>query len=530
MPAPLLLGIDLGTTRVKAAIFDTHGRQVAAASRPNRLRVLGPGRVEQSLEEVSEAADAAVRAVVAALGERTSQVAAIGVTGQMGGITALDRAGRPTIPYDSPLDLRSAAAFERWMLPIMPLLLRRTGAAPEWGQKPLYWRDERPEVWERIVRFTTLAGAYVAELVGLAPEEAFVDHTYASHSGFWSGGATWDRELLALVGLNAEKLPRLARPTDVVGRLRPARAAALGLRAELPVIAGAGDGMASVLGAGGVDPGLLVDLSGTATALIGCVDRFVVDVEGQWFNCKPSALPGVWHPSYVLFGGQAVRWFAEQFPPAGEAGADLATRLRHWDARAAPEDQEQPETVELFFLPHLGGRWYPPRPAARGGWLGLTWGARPEHLYLAILKSVAFEFALALERMRALIPGWQPGEVRVLGGGARSTIWNQLKADILGLPHVPLKELEFAARGVALLAGAAVGVISDLPDVARRAEPEAVVSPRSGRLAQRAQERAAYRRLVEETERLFSSLAAPGSGAGQSAGRPEAAGVSQPEP
>src|SRR5207253_3214278 len=138
-------------------------------------------------------------------------------------------------------------------------------------------------------------------------------------------------------------------------------------------------------------PGLLVDLSGTASALVACTDRFAPDVEQQWLRCIPSALPGLWHLNHTLFGGQAVRWFAEQFPPSGDPSLDLNARLAAWDARAAAHDSGP---SRLIFLPHLGGRWYPPHPAATGGWLGLTWGAQAEDLYRAMLASVAFEFSL----------------------------------------------------------------------------------------------------------------------------------------
>lgn len=131
--SPLLLGIDLGTTRIRVAAFDPKGRQVVVRGAPSRLRQIHPGRVDQPVEEIRDAADAAIRAVTSALGARAADVAAIGVTGQMGGITAVDPAGRVLMPYDSPLDLRCSPYFEQRMLPHLGTILARTGASPEWG-------------------------------------------------------------------------------------------------------------------------------------------------------------------------------------------------------------------------------------------------------------------------------------------------------------------------------------------------------------------------------------------------------------
>jgi len=315
--------------------------------------------------------------------------------------------------------------------------------------------------------------------------------------------------------MSTEKLPRLVAPTTVIGVLRPERGAALGLAAELPVAAGTGDGMASLLGAGAVASGQLFDLSGTASVLVACSDRLLPDHGARVLNCVPSALPDAWYLTHVLFGGQAVRWFAEQFAPSGQTSPDLGLL---WDERTAAFGEES-APGSLFFLPHLGGRRQPPYPAARGGWLGLTWGTQPEHLYLAILESVAYEFARALDRMRQLLPDWEPTEVRVLGGGARSALWNQVKADILGVPYRPLKQVEFGARGVALIAGEAAGIVRDIRGTAMQVEVEAAVLPRPNQHQRRQRGLRAYKMVEEEVERLFARLQDDGNPTGgQSAG------------
>jgi len=505
VPSPLVLGVDLGTTRIRVAAFDADGRQLVARTSPSPLCEIGPGRVEQRVEDIRVAADTATRAVTAALGRSAADVRAIGLTGQMGGITALDGPGRPVIAYDSPLDLRCAPFFERYFVPHLSTLLAKAGIAPQWGQKLLYWRDEHPTTWDRIARFTTLAGFYAADLVHLPGDQTFADPSYAALSGLWSGGTRWDEELCELVGITTDKLPRLVPPNTVVGSLSRERAQALGLSPGLPVVTGTGDAVASLLGAGAVTSGRLFDLSGTASVLVACSDRLVADPTRRLLSCLPSAQPGLWYVVHGLFGGQAVRWFAEQFLPSTDAHAELATRLAAWDLRAAALD-EATDPSSLFFLPQLGGRWHPPRPEAKGGWVGLTWGSRPEHLYRAILESIAYEFAIGLERMRQLVGDCNPTEVTVFGGGARSAFWNQLKADVLGVPYRPLRAIEFGARGAALIAAQAIGIVRDIQTTATRVEFEAAVLPRPDQTLQRQMQLRRYRVLVEEVELAISRL------------------------
>jgi xylulokinase len=503
--SPLLLGVDLGTTRIRVAAFDSDGRQVVASGSPNPLQELGPGRVEQRVEDVVTAADSAIQALTTALGERAADVVALGLTGQMGGVTGVDLDGHAVIPYDSPLDIRSRPQFERYFAPHLRTVLAKAGASPQWGQKMLYWRDEHPSIWARIVRFTPLAGYYGANLVGLGGGDAFAHRGYAALSGVWGGGPNWDTELCDLVGLTRDKLPCLVAADSVVGKLGPRRAAALGLQAGVPVVAGTGDAIASLLGAGAVTPGVLFDLSGTASVIVGCFDRRFVDPDVQIASSLPSVVDSLWYLTHSLFGGEAVRWFAEQFPPGPGSGTDLASRLAEWDRRAGALDVTG--SSDLFFLPQLGGRWHPPRSGARGGWLGLTWGTRPEHMYRAILESIAYELGIGLNRIHELVSQWEPTEVRAFGGGAHSALWNQLKADVFGVPYRPLRQVEFGARGAALIAGQAVGLVVDLLAVAAQVETEALVAPRESEYQRHKLQLDRYRVLIDDVEQILSRLA-----------------------
>ncbi len=131
-----------------------------------------------------------------------------------------------------------------------------------------------------------------------------------------------------------------------------------------------------------------------------------------------------------------------------------------------------PGSDGLFFSPHLGGRVCPSAPAMRGAWLGFSWGHTQAHFARAILESVAYEYAYYLGILSELIPDLELTEARVVGGGAKSQVWNQIKADVLDVPYQPLMGNEFGSWGSAMIAGKAAGIFEDLATVAaRHAQP-----------------------------------------------------------
>ncbi|MCB0023473.1 MAG: xylulose kinase, partial [Caldilinea sp.] len=127
----------------------------------------------------------------------------------------------------------------------------------------------------------------------------------------------------------------------------------------------------------------------------------------------------------------------------------------------------------------LGGRASPVDPDQRGAWLGITWTHGPAHFYRAVLESIAYDYAGALAELRALAPGLRVDGVRVIGGGARSRVWNQIKADVLGIPYAPLRRPDVTTWGCAILAGHAAGIFPDMAAVARRSVDQGeMVAPR----------------------------------------------------
>ena len=505
-----LIGVDLGTSVVKAGLYDTDGNLVAAATRTAPLRQPAPGVAEQDGEEFAAAAAATIGEVMSRAQAAPTQVAGLACDGQMGGAMGVDQRFEPLTPwYPSGLDGRYLPHQRQLADRAGARLIELCGDLPIMAPRMLWWRQEAPERYRRIAKVVTLAGYVAGRMAGLTAEQAFVDPSYLTWIGLNDTAChRWSPELAEATGLGTDglaKLPRIVPATAVVGHLSRQAAAQCGLAAGVPVVAGAGDQAAGFLGAGMVDEGQLIDVAGTFPVFGICVRDYFADRDTGML--KPIASPlraGAWYSvMYINGGGLTHRWFADQFAdPAHAAGGAAFAEL---DAAAA---ELPPGADGLLCVPHLMGRACPNEPDTRGTWVGFTWTHRRAHFYRALLESVAYEYALAYQAVRAALPDLPMGTVRVIGGGAGSELWNRIKADVLGLPYTRLALQDAATLGSAILAGHAVGLLPDMAATARSiARPAEPLLPDAA-----AHERyrpcvAAYREALRHLDGVYSALA-----------------------
>ncbi|MGH3103143.1 MAG: xylulokinase [Gaiellaceae bacterium] len=483
---PVFVGCDLGTMGTKAAVVDGEGRILGESFEEVELRTPAPGRVEQDLDEIERSAHRTIAAALAASG-RAADVAGVAFSSQMSGIGTIDERFRPATHFDSWLDTRCEPYIVA-MAEHADRITELSGCPPTYshGPKILWWRNERPGEYARVARFV-VPSAYVAgRLCGLAAADAFVDRTTVHFSNLSdTEHCTWSRELLEAFGLDEAVLPRIVDPLELVGEVTRAAAETTSVPAGTPVAAGAGDQPAASLGAGVVDPGQAFDSAGTASVFAMCVERFAPDLAHRTLLASHSVVGGVYIAlAFINGGGLALRWFRDEI--AGLA-RDSEAYARLDEEAAAVE----PGAGGLLWFPHVQGRVLPPQPHARGAFVGLTSGHGRGHLFRAILEGIAYEYALWAERA----PG-DLAEARVLGGGARSQLWNGIKADVLGIEWVPTVRQECGVLGDALIAAAATGHVRDLAGTAKAwQETAAPVRPDSERTARYAAFLAAYREL-----------------------------------
>jgi len=465
----LLVGVDLGTTGTKAALYTADGTTLAEAGAETTLRWAGPGVVDQDPDEFYSTATASIRACLEQAAADPARVAALGVTGQMAGILGVDAGWEASMPYDSWLDLRCSGDVEALDESLGDELVRIAGCPPMVNHAPkLRWRRrERPREFEATASFVVPSGYVAGRFAGLGGDEAFMDWTYLHFTGLADGErGEWSEPLADGVGVPLDKLPRIVDPATVIGGVTPDAARDSGLRAGTPVAAGLGDTAAGVLGAGVVRPGQLLDVAGTAAVLGASTAERRPDTEHRTLIVMRGAVPGQWVSLAYLSGGSLLSWVASRVGGGDEEDeVDYESLGELVGSVAAGSDG-------LLFVPHLDGRLLPSDPTMKGAWVGLDRHHRRAHMLRAVLEGVAYEYAGYLAVLNELHADLDQDEVRVVGGGARSAAWNAIKASVLGAPYVRLDREEFSCWGAALVAGAAVGVYEDLGQAALDATRE----------------------------------------------------------
>jgi xylulokinase len=455
-----LLGVDIGTSGAKALLCDTGGRLVATATADYPLSTPKPLWSEQQPEDWWRGACRAIQAVLQEAGIEGASVAGIGLTGQMHGAVFLDaekRVIRPSLLWN---DQRTAAECDEITARVgASTLIEITGNPALTGfqaPKILWVRNHEPEQFARVAQ-VLLPKDYIRFLLtGVAATDA---SDAAGTLLLDLRRRDWSDTLLTALEIPREWLPRVMEGPEVTGGLLPDVAAMLGLPAGTPVIAGGGDNAAAAVGTGIVRSGVISSSIGTSGVLFAHTDTIAIDPQGR-LHTFCHAVPNQYHLMAVtLAAGGSFQWFRNllrQVHP--DLGYDTLITL----AREAPVGAEG-----LLFLPYLSGERTPHLdPLARGAFVGLTTRHTLAHMARAVLEGVIFSLRDGLELMKTL--GVPLEEVRTTGGGGRSSLWQQVQADIYGMEIATLTVEEGPAYGAALLAGVGAGVFGDVGDAVTR--------------------------------------------------------------
>jgi xylulokinase len=469
------LGLDLGTTEVKAGLVATDGRLLALA----RAGYDVDGAQSRGWGEQDPGAwwSAVVRAVRGLQLTDATDIAAIGVDGHGPTLVAVDERGEATRPAITFLDTRATAEAEElstatgvrgWALGGLPAALwverhePAVAAATTWYLATWEWLALR------------LSGESMAPLV---PDQVVAD-----------------RSIVAATGVPSSRLPRTGCIADLVGTLTETAAAALGLRAGIPVVGGTVDAFASYLGAGLLEPGDAYDPGGAAGGFGVYWDR-PIDVPGGFVT--PGPLAGRFSVGAAMAAtGRALDWYRDNV-----LGGTVTTDALLQEAAATP-----PGADGLVFLPYLAGERSPIwDPQARGVLAGLTLDHARGHVARAIVEASALAIRHVAGPM--LAAGVRVTDMRVCGGPARSAFWNQVKADVTGFRVAVPAVLETAVLGSAILASVGVGVHRDLPTAIRAmTRIETRIEPRDDRAATYDAVFAAYLALYPATTQALRPL------------------------
>jgi xylulokinase len=492
------LGIDVGTGGTRALVMDEKGAVIASASAEHaNFATPKPGWAEQDPRDWWRACGEAVRKALQSSTVRAEDIECVGFSGQMHGAVLLDSADEVVRPAIIWCDQRSEAQSNELLEMFgRDTIIRLTCNPPLTNftlTKLLWVREVEPKNWQRVAHIMLPKDYVRFRLTG----ERAIDMADASGTLMLDvANRRWSREILQKTDIAEHLLPALYESPEVCGRVSAEGAAATGLKAGTPVVAGAGDQAAGAVGMGIARAGAVSATIGTSGVVFAATDRPALDPQGR-LHTFCHAIPGRWHVMGVTqAAGLSLRWFRDQFGVVSSNGAHQGLDAR---AHAQPGSQQHPQagiqkkdpydiladeaagvapgSEGAFWVPYLMGERTPHLdPNARAAMVGLTASHTRAHVIRAVMEGVAFSLKdtfTIFDEMKIPVTS-----IRLGGGGARSPLWRQIQADVYGHEVEIVAAEEGAAYGAAILAGVGAGRWKSVDEacdrvvkVAKRIEP-----------------------------------------------------------
>lgn len=462
-----ILGIDAGTTAFKIVLFDEYGSIIAEQTEEYSLAAPGPGFVEFPPEEYWNVCKRLIKAILTKANVRNTDIKAIAIDSQGETLICVDKEGRPLGNAIVWLDNRSveeAGLIEKeFGAQKVYEITGQPEVVPTWpATKILWFKRKKPEIFERTSKFLLLEDFLIYKLTGkFAAEKSLLSSTILLdiNRGIW-----WE-DMLDFIGISPDQLPEIMESADAVGSLTAQASMETGLSTETIVVTGALDQAAGMIGAGGINEGVITETTGTCLAVC-------VNTGGKTAFNKELKVPrhyGVLPESYYSIfwsptAGIVLKWFKEnflaipQYSPIKIAEPESVYYLMDCEAKSIPAGSDG-----LIMLPHLSGTQFPEfNQDARGVYCGFTLAHSRGHFIRAILESVAYlmnQYIRTIENSGIVV-----NEIRSLGGGSKSRLWNSIKADVTQKSIITLKNSEATCLGAAMLAGIGIGLYKSVED------------------------------------------------------------------
>ncbi len=460
----LYMGFDAGTQSVKVGVYDEHFRLVASKSLPTELSYPRPGWVEMNVDTYLENCITAMAEVTSELrrsGRDPKDIAAIMGDGIICGIVGIDENARPVTPYINYLDSRTTPDVERINAMKLPLWGRETGNAEASPMFPAmfarWFLENSSEFRERGVKFVHNAPYVLMRLAGLSGRDAFID--WGAMSGWGLGydvmKKRWSPEQLEILGIDEKYMPRILKPWDRVGGLCEAISVRTGLPAGIPILAGAGDTMQSMLGSGVFEANQGVDVAGTCSMFCVSTKGIIPELSrpGTGLIFNSGTLPDTYfYWGFVRTGGLALRWFKDHVCRHEGDGAYYQTLSA--GARNVPAG-----SGGVLFLPYLTGG-YGEEKEASGCFLNMTMDDDRFVMWRAVLEAIGYDYMELADGYRAA--GVPLTRITVTEGGSRDMLWNQIKSHMLEAEVVRYRNAGGAVLTNCVFGAYATGALADV--------------------------------------------------------------------
>lgn len=499
----LLMGLDIGTTALKAALFDTKGTLLAVTTQEYQLLTPQVNYVEEDGQVYWSAFRDAVAALKTKRPLSQEDEIALAISAQGETLFFLDEQGellrRAIVWMDNRAMDEAQALKERFGDETCYAVTGQVSFEPCWPASKILWvRNHEPEVFAKTAKFLLIEDYFIYRLTGKFATEG----SLVCSSTYWDiiRKSYWP-EMLEFLGIKEEQLPLVLESGEVVGPILPSVAAELGLVEHVTVCTGALDQVSGAIGAGNVREGMFSETIGAALAICAPVSRPVFDPNRR-MPLHYFAVPDTYMIHTFTNGGMTLRWFRDKFCPieleAQGLGLDDAYNLISKQAAQIPAGSDG-----LVMLPHLAGSNAPDVNAkAKGVWFGFTLQHTRAHFMRAVMESLGYIVRRNIDSLADM--GIQVKEIRSLGGGSKSAVWNQIKSDICQISLETVNSVEAASLGAAILAGKAVGVFADISAaVSSMVQVKARTQPDPERKAVYDQGYAMYQKLFADLSGCF---------------------------
>lgn len=448
------IGIDIGTSSVKALLIDSGGRVIKTSVPEYSFQTPKPLWAEADPLDWWEATQQAIKELL--LKVQSSEIAGIGLTGQMHGMVAMNKEGfvlRPCIMWN---DQRSHLECDEITERVgQKKILSITGnpVLPGFTAPKILWTQKNePDLFALIDKVVLPKDFIRYKLTG----SFFSDVSDASGTSLLDvGKRTWSQEMFDCMGWPISWMPEVTESTEVSAKISAEAATLTGLLEGTPVVAGGGDCAAQAVGSGIVEEGKVSVTLGTSGVVFAQSDEYRVEPNGK-LHAFCHAVPGKWHVMGVMLSAAgSFQWYKNQFGME-EQRIEKEGGANAYETLTKEAQQVIAGSEGLFFLPYLSGERTPhPDPYARGCFIGMSLRHQKKHHTRAVLEGVSYGLNDSLSMMKEL--GVNPNEIILSGGGSRSALWKQMLADIFATPCAMVNALEGAAYGAAILAAVGVG-------------------------------------------------------------------------
>ena len=497
MGKELLMAVDLGTSFVKAGIYNLDSECIALADEEVKSERPASGIFIQHGEELVQSVLRCICKVTELVGDRAENVEAIAFTGQMAGFMGVDKDWGDVTGWSCSLDTRYTPYAEKQMEQMADKFLAISGTnAPLFSTKYEWFKNDFPQEAERIAKYMMISGYVIGKLGDVPIEDATMDGSFLA----WTGLADirnrdWSDVICGELGVQEKFLPRVSQSNEIVGHLSQASAAATGLKSGIPLISGAGDKIAGCVGANILKKGDIIFEAASYAGLSCLVDDFCPDFEERYFDVLAGAFPGDMYAHYYIPGsGISLNWFMDNF--ARQSGEKLGDAFKRIDVEV---EKIQPGCDGLMAVGMMGGTAMPFDGDLKGVWMGFNWAHTRAHFYRALQESFSYAVATAIERIERKYPDCEKKHVKIIGGGAKSAVWTQMLADVSQRTFERLNREDIALWGVCVLAANGIGLADDVKAItAEHVHVKEVYEPRAELAARYSELRAQYNRYAKE--------------------------------